>query len=130
MPVRSLNSSIMRWPDRQQVHSAFSQWVEQIAAENSKLVAAGYFGSYARGDFGVGSDLDIIIVLTESDLAFERRYNVWDLNSIPVPVEAHVYTIHEWQQLALQQTRFYKTLIEETCWLEPLSEPLPVTKRA
>lgn len=82
MPVRSLSSSVMRWPDRQQVHRAFSLWVEELAAQTPTLVAAGYFGSDARGDFGVGSDLDIIIILTESDLAFERRYNVWDLYSI------------------------------------------------
>jgi len=110
----------MRWPNRQQVHEAFDRWVEQLAATTPTLVAAGYFGSYARGDFGVGSDLDIIIILTESDLAFERRSNIWDLNSIHVPVEAHVYTSDEWQQLASQQTRFYKTLVEETYWLKPL----------
>lgn len=117
MPVRSLNSSVMRWPDRQQVHDAISKWIEQLAQTNPALVAAGYFGSYARNDAGVGSDLDVVIILKDSDLPFECRYNTWDFNAIPVPVEAQIYILEEWNNLHKQQPRYYRTLVEETCWL-------------
>ncbi|GGM97879.1 hypothetical protein GCM10007092_09460 [Thermus composti] len=30
------------------------------------LVAAGYFGSYARGEAGVGSDLDLLLLVAHS----------------------------------------------------------------
>lgn len=119
MPVRSLNSSIMRWPSRQQVHAAMSKWVEQLDKTTaSQVLSAGYFGSYARNAAGVGSDLDIVIIVTESHLPFERRYNIWDFSKIPVPVEAQVYTVDEWRQLPARQPRFYKTLVEETCWIK------------
>lgn len=123
MPVRSLNSSIMKWPNRHQVHTAMSQWVEQLdntTPDNaaSTLLSAGYFGSYAQDNAGVGSDLDIVIIVTESHLPFNHRYNIWDFSTIPVPVEAQVYTVHEWQQLPARQPRFYKTLVEETCWIK------------
>jgi predicted nucleotidyltransferase len=51
------------------------------------LLRLGYFGSYARGDAGVGSDLDIVAVIRESETPFERRAIAWDLNPLPVPAE-------------------------------------------
>jgi len=77
-------------------------------------IAIGYFGSYARGNAGVGSDLDVVIILQASDIPFNQRSQSWDFLSIPVPVEAQVYTQAEWQQLAHDQTRFYATLCRET----------------
>jgi predicted nucleotidyltransferase len=37
-----------------------------------EVVRVGYFGSYARGDWGVGSDLDLIIIVDRSDEPFAR----------------------------------------------------------
>ncbi len=128
MPVRSLTSSIMKWPGRDEVHEAISRWAEQCVqhlankAEAPVVLAVGYFGSYARGDSGVGSDLDVIIIIAESDQPFERRANIWDFNAIPVPVEPQVYTLGEWRQLPERLPRFYKTLTTETCWLLPLQD--------
>lgn len=39
----------------------------------------------ARGDAGVGSDLDLEAVVEQSALPFERRAVEWDLQSLPVP---------------------------------------------
>jgi hypothetical protein len=66
MPVRSLNSSVFKWPDRNAVHQALLTWVDQQAQEKSELLRAGYFGSYARWDWGVGSDLDLILIVEHS----------------------------------------------------------------
>ncbi len=41
MPVRSLSSSVLRWPDRRTVHDAFARWVERAAAA-SELCRAGW----------------------------------------------------------------------------------------
>jgi uncharacterized protein len=117
MPVRSLNSSIMRWPDRESVDAAIRQWAIPVD-DNPTVIAIGYFGSYARGDAGVGSDLDVLMIVTESDRAFEQRAIEWDLQAIPVPVEVLIYTRSEWQQLPEQQPRFYQTLKQETVWLK------------
>lgn len=51
------------------------------------LLAVGVFGSYARGNWGVGSDLDLLIVLNSSALPFERRMALLPLESLPVPAE-------------------------------------------
>jgi predicted nucleotidyltransferase len=47
--------------------------VQKALDEHDAVVRIGYFGSYARGDWGVGSDLDVIAVVAFSDEAFTRR---------------------------------------------------------
>ena len=118
MPVRSLNSSILRWPSKPEVDQALRQWVKAHASALPDGVAIGYFGSYARGDAGVGSDLDVLMLITDSDVPFSQRNHQWDFLSIPVPVEALVYTLTEWKQLKNSQPRFYQTLQQETVWVK------------
>jgi hypothetical protein len=69
----------------------------------------GYFGSYARGDWGVSSDLDLVIILESSEQPFERRSAEWDTTELPVPADVLVYTKGGWQSLS-QQRRFHQTL--------------------
>lgn len=117
MPVRSLRSSIWRWPSRDEVDAAFRQWVSEHEQELEGAIAIGYFGSYARDEAGGGSDLDVVLVLKNSDLPFIQRSQRWDFLALPVPVEAQIYTQAEWQQLAVNQPRFYTTLCRETVWV-------------
>jgi hypothetical protein len=51
MPVRSLTPSLLRWPEP-----------ELVAAEHPGLERVGLFGSYGRGDAGVSSDLDLLLI--------------------------------------------------------------------
>jgi predicted nucleotidyltransferase len=60
------------------------------------VLEIGYFGSYARGDWDVGSDLDLVIVVAESELPRERRAVVFDTEKLPVPVDLIVHTLSEW----------------------------------
>ncbi len=61
MPVRSLNSSVLKWPSRKTVDRAVRSWTAEQVQQRPEIVRLGYFGSYARGDWGVGSDLDLIV---------------------------------------------------------------------
>lgn len=100
MPVRSLSSSVLRWPDRQTVDRAVREWALRLAQERPDLVAVGYFGSYARGDWGVGSDVDLVVVLAGTALPFERRAAELDATTLPVPADVLVYTRDEWRHLS------------------------------
>ncbi|UCD80800.1 MAG: nucleotidyltransferase domain-containing protein [Desulfobacterales bacterium] len=83
------------------------------------LLRLGYFGSYARGDAGVGSDLDLIAVVEQATEPFERRCLTWDLNALPVPAELIVYTRREWQRLQKQGGRFAHMLKSQVVWIYP-----------
>jgi len=114
MPVRSLRSSVLKWPNRAEVVRAVRRWARGVARPG--VVRIGYFGSYARGDWGVGSDLDLIILVAQSNLPFHRRADAWDLTKLPVPAELLVYTEEEWAILP-ERSRFGRTLHEETVWV-------------
>jgi predicted nucleotidyltransferase len=77
----------------------------------------GYFGSYARGDWGPGSDLDVVIVVGTSESPFLERGSAWDLAGLPVPVQVLVYTREEWRALLERKDRFARMMAEETVWV-------------
>lgn len=99
MPVRSLNSSVFKWPDRRTVDAAARQWAQSAAARRGDVLLVAYFGSYARGDWGVGSDVDLLVVLNEAPQPFERRAAEWDATNLPVPAEVLVYSAEEWERM-------------------------------
>jgi predicted nucleotidyltransferase len=108
---------VLRWPDRETVDSAARRWALGLRRQHPELLRIGYFGSYARGDWGVGSDLDLIAVVSTSDRPFESRPLDWDLSSLPVPAEILVYTESEWLGLGQDGGRFAAALRNETRWL-------------
>jgi len=116
-----LSSSVVVWPDRAAVESALGLWAEEAARIRPELVRVGYFGSYARGDWGVGSDLDVVLIVAGADLPFARRPVAWDLTRLPVPVDSLVYTQDEWRGLD-PASRFTRVLAREVVWVWPPGE--------
>ena len=117
MPVRSLTSSVFKWPERERIDKAFCAWAAVEAGRKPGLLRLGYFGSYARGDWGVGSDLDVIAVVRESAEPFERRSISWDLSGLPVPAEILIYTEEEWERLQGEGGLFVSTINRDVVWV-------------
>ncbi len=116
MPVRSLRSSVLRWPDRREVDAAVRAWAAELAAREERVRRVGYFGSYARGDWGVGSDVDLIVVVGRSDEPFERRPVAYDATRLPVPADVLVYTAVEWDRLSIDGG-LPRTVAGEIVWV-------------
>ncbi len=93
MPVRSLNSSVFKWPDRGKVDRAVRDWASTMVKSRTGIIRLGYFGSYPRGDWSVGSDLDLVAIVDRASEPFERRSLTWDLNPLPVPAELLIYSL-------------------------------------
>ena len=117
MPVTSADSLIKRWPGAEAVLSAVRAWAREAAEQRPDLIALGYFGSYARGAAGFGSDLDLIAVVgTDHRPAVERGLD-WPTEALPVPADLLVYTLGEWKRLQAEGGRFGRTLRAEARWL-------------
>ncbi|HVP18958.1 MAG TPA: nucleotidyltransferase domain-containing protein [Spirochaetia bacterium] len=86
------------------------------ADSTPELLAVGYIGSYARGDWGVGSDVDVVLVLEKSDVPFERRALAFDTMELPVPADMLVYTRKEFTDLLARGGRFAATIRREIAW--------------
>jgi len=117
MPVRSLTSSVLRWPDASSVDQAAWAWAGELSRQRGDVLGVAYIGSYARGDWGVGSDLDLVVVVEQSDKPFWNRASELDLGGFPVPTEGMVYTADEWRALAEERGRFFRTVEQEGVWL-------------
>ncbi|MCS7051322.1 MAG: nucleotidyltransferase domain-containing protein [Thermomicrobium sp.] len=114
MPARSSSSSVLRWPDRAAVLAAVREWAQRLDLPG--LVAVGVFGSYARGDWGVGSDVDLVVVERSERPSFERPIGL-PLEKLPVPAEAIVDTREEWERLPETNPHFAAVLAREVVWV-------------
>jgi predicted nucleotidyltransferase len=65
------------------------------------VTRVGYAGSYARGNWGVGSDIDLIVLLRATQEPFIERARAFDATRLPVPADVLVYTQDEWARMEL-----------------------------
>jgi predicted nucleotidyltransferase len=112
-----LSSSVLRWPDGAAVHKAAALWAAEQGRCRREILRIGYFGSYARGDWGVGSDLDIVMIVERSALPFEQRPLAYAVPHLPVPVDLLIYTAEEWAALAASPNHFHRALEAKSIWL-------------
>lgn len=99
MPTRSLRSRVMKWPTAATVREAFTAWARTLREKHPRVQRIGYFGSYANGTWGVGSDLDVLVLVSEADRPFPDRPSAFDTSGLPVPVDLLVYTVDEWGRM-------------------------------
>jgi len=105
MPVRSLNQSVLRWPKPELILAAVQRWAEGQQAVRPSLAKVGVFGSYGRGDAGVGSDLDLLLVDGAATGAQHQRLLSWPLERLPLSCDALVLTPTELQELLASGSR-------------------------
>ena len=117
MPVRSLAPSLLRWPEAEQVLSQVQAWAERVAAEHPGLVRVGVFGSYGRGDAGVGSDLDLLLIDTRAHGPQHQRLLAWPLAELPLSCDALVLTPDEHHDLLASGSAMANALALDTLWL-------------
>lgn len=98
MPVRSLHTSVLRWPNKEEVISAVAEWAQVLREADENVTRVGYAGSYARGNWGVGSDVDMIVLVRGSSEPFVERARAFDATALPVPADVLVYTENEWER--------------------------------
>jgi uncharacterized protein len=117
MPVRSSTSHVLRWPAREEVDRALAAWVPAMLRRHPECERLGIFGSYVRGDWGVGSDLDLVAVVVETEARFERRPVDWPREDLPVAADLLVYTRAEWAQGLAAGDGFLTRIAREVRWL-------------
>lgn len=117
MRAGSWNSSVHTWPDLSTVHAAAARWAESTARRRADLAAIGYIGSYARGDWGPGSDLDLIVVTRGELPPLGERAREWDTADIPVPTDLILYSAGEWRRALARSPRWRRVVKEEAVWL-------------
>jgi len=113
----SSTGSVLRWPSSEAVLEQTRIWAEQQAESNPDLEAVGVFGSYGRGDAGVGSDLDLLLILSQCDLPVWERLRRWDTSPLPLATDLLVYSRAEWHTLPQWNPKLAEVLGREVRWL-------------
>ena len=113
MPVRSLTFAVFKWPNREEVLSAARGWATALHQEDPAVELVGCVGSYARDDWGVGSDVDVIVVVRDSNLSPVERHARYAPGELPVPADLWVYTRTEWEGLSSRSPQLWQRLQRE-----------------
>ena len=71
------------------------------------------FGSFARGDYHKGSDLDLIIVGEFKERFIDRIGKIIELNDSDLEIEAMVYTEEEFQKMIKEKRPFIEQVLKE-----------------
>jgi len=71
------------------------------------------FGSFARGDYHKGSDLDLVIVGEFEERFIDRIGKIIELNDSDLEIEAMVYTEEEFQKMIRERRPFIEQVLEE-----------------
>ena len=117
MPGRSSHLSIHTWPDRATVDAAVRGWASGVVATRTDVIAIGYVGSYARGDWGPGSDVDLIVILAGDLTPIGERARGWDTTRLPVPADLVLYSEREWRGHVARSGRWRETVHNEAVWV-------------
>jgi predicted nucleotidyltransferase len=115
---------VLRWPTAAEVFAEAERWAVLQRRDHADLLAVGVFGSYGRGDAGVGSDLDLLLILEICSEPVWERLRRWDTRALPLACDLLVYSLEEWRTLPQWNPRFSQVLHQETRWLGEVTDVL------
>lgn len=101
MPARLLTPSLLKGPEPTSVLQAVRSWAAAQRIERAGFERLGVYGSYRRGDAGVGSDLDLVLVDRKATGTASERLRRWPFEIVPLSCDALILTPTEWNQLLL-----------------------------
>jgi len=103
------------WPDNfinRKANKRVKRFINLIVKKfNLKKIII--FGSFARGDYHKGSDLDLIIVGEFKERFIDRIGKIIELNDSDLEIDAMVYTEEEFQKMIQERRPFIEQALEE-----------------
>ncbi len=109
MPGESSSSVRVFSIDRNGVESAVAEWVRTLH-ERPEVIRVIWFGSWIVGRPTPGSDVDLCVVLTQSDRPFRDRIPEYLPGAFPVGVDLFPFTKSEFDRLATASPELYAAI--------------------
>jgi len=109
--------------DKEAVWQALRELAPRLAADHPEILRIAVFGSLARDEAAPGSDVDLLIVLRQSDLRFPDRFDRYRPERFPVGVEVFAYTQEEMERMLSEGNFFLKRALEEAVTLFERARP-------
>jgi predicted nucleotidyltransferase len=108
---------VFRALGRDEVLAGLTGWAIELRRLHPEITRLGLFGSYARGDYAPGSDIDLLIIVAESHepLGFKRSA-AFDTNDLPIGADVFVYTEAELERLG-SDSPWLAHILGEVVWV-------------
>ena len=113
MRKQSFGSVEVTWLDRQGVLEAVQRAAKQLAASCPEVQRIILFGSMARGDAVPGSNVDLLVVLSECAAPFLDRIPKYKPLGIPIGVDVFPYTEEELKRMVEEGNGFVRQALSE-----------------
>src|SRR3972149_8221227 len=96
MPRRSLSFVLIKSVDKERVKRSMDEYAAKLFAVHPEVQEVVVFGSFTKGNYAPGSDIDVFILLSRADKSVRDR--IPDLlpdGPFPVGVDVFPYTREE-----------------------------------
>jgi predicted nucleotidyltransferase len=109
---------VFRAISREQVLGELHAWAVQERLVHPEINRIGLFGSYAKGTFAPGSDIDILILVRESvEPRWFMRAAGFDTLRLSVGADLFVYTEAEAMRMR-ESSSWFRHILQEIVWIE------------
>jgi predicted RNase H-like HicB family nuclease/predicted nucleotidyltransferase len=111
MPLDSPNFVEIEYFPKDQVWEALRTFVRELRRHHPEIERVIVFGSLVRGDAVPGSDVDLLLVLRESNLSFLDRIPRYLPSRFPVGVDVFPYTREELERMLNDGSPFVREVL-------------------
>lgn len=117
MPKKSSNSVKVVFADKTKVLRQLKDYTKNLKRMQPEVERVGYFGSYANNTYGPASDVDLLIILRQSDKRFLDRIPDFFPDDISICCDVFPYTSEEIERMKQDGNPWICHVLKEAVWL-------------
>jgi uncharacterized protein len=105
-----LSSVVIKSIDRRVIEQAVREYTAELQANHPEIEQIIWFGSWVGGLPTPGSDVDLCLILSDSDKPFRERIPDYLPLGFPVGIDLFPYTRAELEQLKKRSPHWYAAI--------------------
>ena len=105
-----MNTVVIKSINKDQIREAVHSFALRLREQHPEIERIIWFGSWVKGIPAPGSDVDLCLVLTSSDLPRRDRISQYLPLGFPVGVDLFAYTRDEFERLKESSPGWYKEI--------------------
>ncbi len=117
MPEKSSNFVKVVFADKDKVLRQLKDYAEKLKQSWPEVEKIGLFGSYATDTYGPASDVDLFIILRQSDKRFLDRIPDFLPGNLSVACDVFPYTSKEIEKMKQEGNLWIRHVVGEVVWL-------------
>ena len=106
-----MSSVVIRSADREVITRAVTDYVTRLRADHPEIERVIWFGSWVTGIPLPGSDVDLCLILSASDVPLHERAPGYLPVGFPVGIDLFAYTRAEFERLQVSSPGWHRAII-------------------